>query len=166
MEENQIRFQSELLIGDVLKALPHRYPFVLIDRVLSRTRSASPEMSKSRVGWSISALKNVSYNEHYFVGHFPGRPVMPGVLQIEAMAQAACLAVVDPDGPKVEVAIVGINEARFRKPVVPGDQCIIEAEILKDRGSMLVIQASMKVNNEVASEAELMARIVTASERS
>ncbi len=143
-------------IADILRILPHRYPFLLIDRVLTIVR---PSEGKSRVGTKIHALKNVSYNEPYFPGHFPHRPVMPGVLQVEAMAQAACLAVVDPTGPEMDVAIAGINEARFRKPISPGDQCTVTAEVLKDRGQIMVLKGEIFVDGELASEVEMIAKI-------
>jgi 3-hydroxyacyl-[acyl-carrier-protein] dehydratase len=147
-------------ISDILRILPHRFPFLLVDRVDVLDRDlASLKNGKNRVGWKIQALKNVTFNEPFFPGHFPHRPVMPGVLQIEAMAQAACLCVVDPDGPEMDVAIAGINEARFRRPVVPGDRLILHAEILKDRGQIMVIKCSMTIDGEVASEVEMIAKI-------
>lgn len=143
-------------IDDILRILPHRYPFVLVDRVTSIERGPDP---KNRVGLKIRAIKNVTINEPYFQGHFPHRPVMPGVLQIEAMAQTACLAVVDPNGVPMDVAIAGVNEARFRKPVVPGDRCEILAEILKDRGQILVVRCEMRVDGEVVSETDMIAKV-------
>lgn len=143
-------------ISDILRILPHRFPFLLVDRVLTLDRDLK---SKSRVGWKIKAIKNVTFNEPFFPGHFPHRPVMPGVLQIEAMAQAGCLTVVDPDGPEMDVAIAGINEARFRRPIVPGDQLILEAEITKDRGQIMVLKCRMLVDGELASEAEMIAKV-------
>ena len=143
-------------ISDILRILPHRFPFLLVDRVLTLDRDLK---AKNRVGWKITAVKNVTFNEPYFTGHFPHRPVMPGVLQIEAMAQAGCLAVVDPDGPEMDVAIAGINEARFRRPVVPGDQLILTAEITKDRGQIMVLRCSLHVDGELASEAEMIAKV-------
>ncbi len=143
-------------ISDILRILPHRFPFLLVDRVLTLDRDLK---SKSRVGWKIRAVKNVTFNEPFFTGHFPHRPVMPGVLQIEAMAQAGCLAVVDPEGPEMDVAIAGINNARFRRPVVPGDQLILTAEITKDRGQIMVLRCELHVDGELASEAEMIAKV-------
>ena len=143
-------------ISDILRILPHRFPFLLVDRVLTLDRDLK---SKSRVGWKIRAVKNVTFNEPFFTGHFPHRPVMPGVLQIEAMAQAGCLAVVDPDGPEMDVAIAGINNARFRRPVVPGDQLILTAEITKDRGQIMMLRCELHVDGELASEAEMIAKV-------
>lgn len=143
-------------IADILRILPHRFPFLLVDRVLTLDRDLT---SKTRVGWKIKAVKNVTFNEPYFSGHFPHRPVMPGVLQIEAMAQAGCLAVVDPKGPEMDVAIAGINNARFRRPVVPGDQLILHAEITKDRGQIMMLRCELHIDGEVASEAEMIAKV-------
>lgn len=143
-------------ISDILRILPHRFPFLLVDRVDVLDRDLK---AKNRIGWKIRAIKNVTINEPFFPGHFPHRPVMPGVLQIEAMAQAGCLAVVDPNGPEMDVAIAGINNARFRRPVVPGDQLVLTAEITKDRGQIMVLQCQMLIDGEVASEAELIAKV-------
>jgi beta-hydroxyacyl-ACP dehydratase FabZ len=143
-------------ISDILRILPHRFPFLLVDRVESLDRDLK---AKNRVGWKIRAIKNVTFNEPFFSGHFPHRPVMPGVLQIEAMAQAGCLAVVDPAGPEMDVAIAGINEARFRRPVVPGDRMVLTAEITKDRGQIMVLRCQCHVDGELASEAEMIAKV-------
>jgi 3-hydroxyacyl-[acyl-carrier-protein] dehydratase len=143
-------------IADILRILPHRFPFLLVDRVLKLERDLK---AKNRVGWKITALKNATFNEPFFSGHFPHRPVMPGVLQIEAMAQAGCLAVVDPNGPEMDVAIAGINNARFRRPVVPGDQLILTAEITKDRGQIMMLRCELHVDGELASEAEMIAKV-------
>jgi 3-hydroxyacyl-[acyl-carrier-protein] dehydratase len=140
---------------DIARLLPHRFPFLLVDRVEYRQLS----QQGSRVGNKILGIKNVTFNEPYFPGHFPHRPVMPGVLQIEAMAQVAALACVDENGPKMDVAIAGINEARFRRPVVPGDRLEITAEVLKDRGRMFVIKCVACVDGQVASEAEILAQM-------
>src|SRR5882762_3322803 len=107
-------------IGDILKILPHRYPFLLIDRVIELER-------KKR----IVALKNVTFNEPFFNGHFPGVPIMPGVLIIEAIAQAggALLLTEIPDRENKLMVFTGIERARFRRPVVPGDQLRIEVEV-------------------------------------
>jgi 3-hydroxyacyl-[acyl-carrier-protein] dehydratase len=142
-------------IDQIIKLLPHRFPFLLVDRVESITPGPGP----LRVGRKARAIKNVTYNEPYFPGHFPHKPVMPGVLQIETMAQVAALASVDPTGPKMDVLIAGINDARFRRPVVPGDQLIVETEVIKDRGSMMVIACKAFVGQEIACEAEILAKI-------
>ena len=137
-------------IHEILKQLPHRYPFLLVDRVL--------EIDK---GKTIKALKNVTINEPFFVGHFDGYPVMPGVLMIEALAQAAgILAVKTHDGDvRKENALyffVGIDNCRFKRQVVPGDQLILEVEMLRVARGIGKFKAVAKVDGEVAAEADLM----------
>jgi len=136
-------------IHEILKRLPHRYPILLVDRVL--------EMEKHV---RIKALKNVSINEPVFLGHFPHRPVMPGVLILEAMAQAAALLSfasndVDP-GDDMVVYFAGIDGARFKRPVEPGDQLILEASIERVKASIIKYKARATVDGELAAEAELM----------
>lgn len=139
----------------ILARLPHRFPFLLVDRVLTRETGTDP---KSRAGQKITALKNVTFNEPFFTGHFPEMPIMPGVLQIEAMAQAACLAYLRDGDAEFDFFIASIQEARFRKPVVPGDSLILQAEILKDRSSMLQIRTEALVDGKVVAEATIMAK--------
>lgn len=136
-------------IHQILKHLPHRYPFLLVDRVL-----------ELETGRRIRALKNVTINEPFFTGHFPYRPVMPGVLMLEAMAQAAALMAFDslgvlPDDQTV-FYFAGIDGARFKRPVEPGDQLILEAELDRARAGIYKFKARAKVGDEVACEAELM----------
>jgi 3-hydroxyacyl-[acyl-carrier-protein] dehydratase len=140
---------------DILKMLPHRFPFLLVDRV----EEISHPTPGVRIGRKIRALKNVTINEPFFPGHFPHRPVMPGVLQIEAMAQVAAISCVDVGGPKMDVAIAGINDARFRRPVVPGDALEITAEVIKDRAGILVIKCEARVRGLVVCEAEIIAKM-------
>lgn len=140
---------------DILKLLPHRFPFLLVDRV---DELIKPDGAKL-VGRKIRATKNVTFNEPFFPGHFPHRPVMPGVLQIEAMAQCAALAVTEPGGAKLDVAIAGVNDARFRRPVVPGDTLKLEAEVLKDRRGIIVVKCTASVDGHVACEAEVIAKV-------
>ena len=136
-------------IHKILKQLPHRYPFLLVDRVL--------EIEK---GKSIKALKNVSVNEPQFTGHFPHRPVFPGVLQLEALAQAAALLAFDTLGTSPDDNTVyyfaGIDGARFKRPVEPGDQLILEVELLRMKAGIFKFGARALVEGEVATEAELM----------
>jgi beta-hydroxyacyl-ACP dehydratase FabZ len=141
---------------EILNILPHRFPFLLVDKVVSWT--PGPE-EKSRTGQKIVAIKNVTFNEPFFPGHFPGLPVMPGVLQIEAMAQAACLAYYRRGDPEMDFFIASADNAKFRKPVVPGDVLELHAEILRDRGSMLTIRTEAKVNGGVVSEADILAKV-------
>jgi 3-hydroxyacyl-[acyl-carrier-protein] dehydratase len=136
-------------IHQILKQLPHRYPFLLVDRVLAVEK-----------GKSIRALKNVTINEPFFAGHFPHRPVMPGVLMLEAMAQTAALlsfATVDqvPDKNSVYY-FAGIDSARFKRPVEPGDQLIMEVTLLRMKSGIFKFKGTAHVGEELACEAELM----------
>lgn len=136
-------------IHKILKQLPHRYPILLVDRVL--------EIEK---GVRIKALKNVSINEPYFLGHFPHRPVMPGVLMLEALAQAAALLAFETLGETPDDQTVyyfaGIDGARFKRPVEPGDQLILEVELDRMKSGIFKFKARAKVGDEIATEAELM----------
>lgn len=140
---------------EIMKLLPHRFPFLLVDRV---DELVKPE-NGARVGRKIRAIKNVTINEPFFPGHFPHRPVMPGVLQVEAMAQVAAISCVEPTGPRMDVAIAGIREARFRRPVVPGDTLELTAEVLKDRAGMLVVRCEARVAGRLVAEVELLAKV-------
>jgi beta-hydroxyacyl-ACP dehydratase FabZ len=142
---------------DILEILPHRYPFLLVDKVLSLEFNPDP---KTRQGNKIVAVKNVTANEPFFQGHFPGLPIMPGVLQVEAMAQAACLAFARKGDPKNDYFIASITEAKFRRMVVPGDTLTLHAEIMKDRGSILIVKTEARVDGQIASEAEIMAKVL------
>ena len=146
-------------IAEIMAIMPHRYPFLLMDRVLEVVEGPNPP---SRLGRKATVLKNVTMNEQFFVGHFPSRPIMPGVLIIEAMAQSGCMAFHRPSDSvsKIEVAIASIRDARFRKPVVPGDTLIMTAEVIKDRGQMVVLRCDAKVDGQVVAEAELLASIL------
>lgn len=150
-----MRKSKSLTIEEILEILPHRYPFVLIDRVLELS---GPE-NGARVGRYIKALKNVSFNEAHFAGHFPHRPVMPGVLIIEAMAQAGALASWRESDPKMDVAIGRLGEVRIRRPVVPGDQLIIEGTVTKDRGQMIVLDMKSFVDGELVAKVEILAAV-------
>ena len=141
---------------EILNILPHRFPFLLVDKVISWTKGPD---EKNRTGQKIVAIKNVTFNEPFFPGHFPGMPVMPGVLQIEAMAQAACLAYYRRGDPEMDFFIASADNAKFRRPVVPGDVLELHAEILRDRGSMLTIRTEAKVNGNVVSEADILAKV-------
>ncbi len=136
-------------INKILKQLPHRYPFLLVDRVL--------EVEK---GKSIKALKNVSVNEPQFPGHFPNRPVFPGVLQLEALAQAAALLAFETleTSPSDDTVyyFAGIDGVRFKRPVEPGDQLILEVTLERMRAGMFKFKGVTRVDGEVACEAELM----------
>ena len=136
-------------IHAILKQLPHRYPFLLVDKVL--------ELESNQ---RIKAIKNVTFNEPYFQGHFPGRPVMPGVLMLEALAQAAGLLAFDamgkvPDENNIYY-FVGIDAARFKRPVEPGDQLMLHATLERARAGIVKFSAFAKVGDAVAVSAELM----------
>jgi 3-hydroxyacyl-[acyl-carrier-protein] dehydratase len=146
-------------LQDILEILPHRYPFLLVDRVLERNKVFN---GTSHAGSTIRVLKNVTVNEPFFPGHFPSEPVMPGVLLIEAMAQAAALLAYKPkdSGGGWMFYIVGVDKAKFRKKVVPGDSIHIEASLVKDRGTLFVFSCVARVDGKVAAEAEIMAKMV------
>ena len=131
----------------VLGLLPHRYPFLLVDRVL--------ELEKDR----IVAIKNVTFNEPFFQGHFPGRPVMPGVLLVEAMAQAGAFITLSHLGPNHNTLfmLAGLDKVRFRRPVIPGDQVRIEVKAVKIHRPLWKMSAEARVGDELAAEAELSA---------
>ncbi len=137
-------------IREILKHLPHRYPFLMVDRVL-----------ELREGEYIKALKNVTINEPFFVGHFPGDPVMPGVLIIEALAQAGALIAL-PTIPEEKrdnylVYFGGIEKARFKRIVRPGDQLVLEGRTVKRKGPVWKMEGTATVDGEVAAEAVLQA---------
>jgi 3-hydroxyacyl-[acyl-carrier-protein] dehydratase len=136
-------------IQHILRKLPHRYPFILVDRVL-----------EIELGVRIKALKNVTINEPFFQGHFPARPVMPGVLMLEALAQAAALLSFESQGTEpgedTVVYFAGIDEARFKRPVGPGDQLILEASIERQKAGIYRYKARASVDGQLAAEALLM----------
>ncbi|MGW8192806.1 MAG: 3-hydroxyacyl-ACP dehydratase FabZ [Desulforhopalus sp.] len=136
-------------ILEIMRLLPHRYPFVMVDRILSM------EIRKQIVG-----LKNVTINEPFFQGHFPGRPVMPGVLILEGMAQVGGIMAfyANPEyiGNKL-LFFAGIDKARFRRPVVPGDQLIFTLDYIKEKRSVTVMKARATVDDNTVAEALLMA---------
>ena len=139
-------------INMIRKILPHRYPFLLVDRIL-----------EFDPGKRIVGLKNVTMNEPYFQGHFPDFPILPGVIIIEAMAQTGGLFVFGRNPEEAEnknFFFSGIDKARFRKPVIPGDQMIIELEMLKHRGPLWKFRGKSTVNGDLVAEAELLASII------
>ena len=136
-------------IHQILRRLPHRYPFLLIDRVV--------ELEK---GVRIKALKNVTMNEPYFSGHFPHRPVMPGVMMLEAMAQAAALLSIESLGIELDEQSVfyfaGVDSARFKRPVEPGDQLVLDVRLDRNKSGIYKFKGSGSVGIEIVVEAELM----------
>ena len=140
---------AEMDIGEIMKYLPHRYPMLLIDRVV-----------EFHHGESLVALKNVSYNEPYFQGHFPNRPVMPAVIILEAMAQATGILVLRSmdklPSEKSVYYFVGIDGARFRRPVVPGDQLRIEVNLLRSSRGIWKLRSEATVAGDVVASGDLM----------
>ena len=140
---------------DIERIIPHRYPFLLVDRVL-----------EIEEGVRILALKNVTMNEPFFPGHFPNRPVMPGVLILEALAQAAAVLSFKTMGHKPDpnsvVYYAGIDNARFKRPVLPGDQLLLDVSISRKMRNIWKYNATARVGDELAAEAELMCALKTA----
>ena len=143
-------------IMQIQEVIPHRYPFLLVDRVEELVQGPDPD---SRAGRKFKAIKCVTFNEQFFTGHFPHRPVMPGVLIVEAMAQAAALSCVRPNKPKQDVAIAAIKDAKFRRPVVPGDRLEIFGECTRDGGSMLSVNCECRVEGQVVASATILAKM-------
>jgi UDP-3-O-[3-hydroxymyristoyl] N-acetylglucosamine deacetylase / 3-hydroxyacyl-[acyl-carrier-protein] dehydratase len=149
---SKTRFAAPVLnVQQILQALPHRYPLLLVDRIL-----------EFEAGKRIVGLKNVTINEPFFVGHFPGHPIMPGVLVIEAMAQVGGLLVMDSieDRENKIVLFMSLNDVKWRKPVIPGDQIRFEVEVLQIRGRTAKMRGVGSVDGQVVAEAEMMARVV------
>ena len=148
MSENKI-----YTVEEIMEMLPHRYPFLLVDR-----------LEVEEPGVKGIGLKNVTMNEEFFQGHFPGNPVMPGVLQIEAMAQTAGAVVISGmenyKENKLGVFFMSIDGVKFRKPVKPGDQLFMHVEKIKERAKVYVFKGEAKVDGKVVSEAEFTAMII------
>ena len=135
-------------IDEIRKLLPHRYPFLLVDRIIEL------ELSKKIVG-----IKNVTYNEPFFTGHFPEKPIMPGVLIIEAMAQVGGVLAFSTHTDANAVFFMSIEKAKFRKPVVPGDQLKMELRVTHQRGNVWKLSGVAKVDDKVVAEADLTAML-------
>lgn len=142
---------NKIDIKEIIRRLPHRYPFLLVDRIIDF------EEGKKAVG-----IKNVTFNEPFFQGHFPGNPIMPGVLILEAMAQTggALLLGSVHDKEKKLIYLIGVDKARFRKPVLPGDQLRMEVSVTKMKGNFCQLWAEAFVDNEKVAEAEFLSTMV------
>jgi 3-hydroxyacyl-[acyl-carrier-protein] dehydratase len=143
-----------MTIEEIKQYIPHRYPFLLVDRVLEMTDE------------SIVTIKNVTVNEEFFNGHFPGAPIMPGVLQIEAMAQSGCIIMLKKkveDPSKVLIVFSGINKAKFRRPVVPGDQLRMEVQLVDQRRNFVTMSGKATVDGQLTCELEATAALVDRS---
>jgi 3-hydroxyacyl-[acyl-carrier-protein] dehydratase len=149
MSESLDTSLTTLDIYDILEHLPHRYPFLLIDRV-----------TECQVGERLLGYKNVTYNEPYFMGHFPNREVMPGVLILEALAQATGILAFRTSGKVPDkdslYYLVGIDNARFKKPVIPGDQLVLEVDIVKTKRGVWKFKGVAKVDGNIVCSADLM----------
>ena len=135
-------------INEIMQHLPHRYPFLLVDRIID-----------VQPGKGITGIKNVTFNEPFFQGHFPGQPIMPGVLIIEAMAQVAGIAAFSSDMEGKAVYFMSIEKAKFRRPVVPGDQLRLEIKVLQHRGNVWKFSGAATVDGKLASEADFTAMV-------
>jgi 3-hydroxyacyl-[acyl-carrier-protein] dehydratase len=148
MTKQAFDVQLPIDVKGIMEILPHRYPFLLVDRI-----------NEFEKGKSITGIKNVTMNEPFFQGHFPGEPVMPGVLILEAMAQVgsilACLS--DPEMMGRLAFFAGVDKARFRRVVRPGDQLVLRLEMIKQKGKVIKMAGQAYVDEQLATEAELMA---------
>ena len=148
---NQFKNQTKFDINDIIKVLPHRYPFILIDRI---------EITEP--GERLIALKNMTINEPFFQGHFPGQPVMPGVLSLEIMAQAGSFLMLSQveDPLSTNMFFSAVEKTKFRKPIVPGDQLIIHMTLAKKKLNLCKFHGVCKVDDEIVAEAFFSANLV------
>lgn len=137
-----------MTVNEIMKLLPHRYPFLLVDRI-----------ADFQPGVSATGVKNVTINEPFFQGHFPGQPIMPGVLIIEAMAQVAGVMAFSSGVEGKAVYFMSIDNAKFRRPVVPGDQVMLDIKVLKQRGNVWRFSGTATVDGKLVSEAEFTAMV-------
>ena len=148
---NQFKNQTKFDINDIIKVLPHRYPFILIDRI---------EITEP--GENLVALKNMTINEPFFQGHFPGQPVMPGVLSLEIMAQAGSFLMLSQveDPLSANMFFSAVEKTKFRKPIVPGDQLMVYMTLVKKKLNLCKFHGVCKVDNEIVAEAFFSANLV------
>lgn len=149
MKATEEKMDNAFDIQEIMKLLPHRYPFIMIDRILELTP-----------GEKVVALKNVTINEPFFQGHFPGNPIMPGVLIVEAMGQAGAILAAKSLTREPHASLIyfmGMDKVKFRKPVTPGDQLIFKMQFLKQRRNVFKMSGTAYVDEKVVAEAELMA---------
>lgn len=154
-------------IEKVRRFLPHRYPFLLIDRVEEINRvSTSTKVGKEHVGAKVRAIKNVTANEPFFMGHFPEHMIMPGVLLLEVMAQAAIFSFYPQNENEASkfpneysIFLVGLEEVRFRKQVVPGDRLVIQTELVKAHSGLIVFDGSIEVDGAKVAEARILSQV-------
>jgi beta-hydroxyacyl-ACP dehydratase FabZ len=136
--------------NELLRVLPHRYPFLLVDKIV-----------ELEPGQRVVGLKNVTLNEHFFVGHFPGYPIMPGVLILEMMAQVGGVMLLSTDDQRGKIVLLaGVEKARFRKPVLPGDTITAEAVLLRSRGNLGWAKAEARVDGKVVCDAQMSFAVV------
>lgn len=164
---------SYLDIDEILTILPHRYPFLMVDRVLEiktgkplRLGASEAELHESRRGSFARTIKNVTFNEFHFQGHFPGNPIFPGVLTLEAMAQSAAFVTVpfiaaaySGTLPKLSVVLAGFDHVRFRRPIRPGDQLQIRVEATQGRGAIWGFEGEVLVDGKKAAEGAFLAQL-------
>ncbi len=148
---NQFKNQTKFDINDIIKVLPHRYPFILIDRI-----------EITNPGERLVALKNLTINEPFFQGHFPGQPVMPGVLSLEIMAQAGSFLMLSQveDPMSTNMFFSSVEKAKFRKPIVPGDQLTIYMRLIKKKLNLCKFDGVCKVDDEIVADAIFSANLV------
>ena len=148
---NQFKSQTKFDINDIIKVLPHRYPFILIDKI---------EITEP--GENLIALKNMTINEPFFQGHFPGQPVMPGVLSLEIMAQAGSFLMLSQveDPLSANMFFSAVEKAKFRKPIVPGDQLMVHMTLVRKKLNLCKFHGVCKVDDEIVAEAFFSANLV------
>jgi 3-hydroxyacyl-[acyl-carrier-protein] dehydratase len=161
--EIKLDYEFPIHATEIEKILPHRYPFLLVDRWVE----AEGGSMENRAGRKMKAFKNLTVNEPFFQGHFPDRPIMPGVLSLEALAQASALCAYVPlgDEKNYEFYIVSADKVKYRRPIVPGDRLDLEVEVVKDRKTMIVFDCKAFVDGELATEAQIMANVVVVDKK-